>query len=975
MTILGMEYDANLFIKFKDPETYYKGVNGVGINDSENKFHTLQEIADVFMDLKNAYQLDQPVGQIFESVTAVGSKAFYYIHYRSRYKEAVDHLTPFIVDLLKQVVDNEFLVISNVTTYDDDSFGDFVSIAFPGHEEIKTFEVPGPEGLYQHSETDISDYEAICKTFYDKLSEPEKKLLEEYKSDARNLMDPFQFANADKEYKELAKKWDLKKRIDDDKDLVSSMSEEVKNEVKTFVSEKEKKLYELYNRFDNSMKNYQKELELGKQDADRYSKKLIEKVSMGEISPSEGRDLVEKYSTDNIHFSNALRSSTDTVNCLQDITDIIKECDEQYSLFRKKGLDTEYKSYYKNLLGKTSSLQEYFFNVLNENHKEAMRGISIDNKGYRKNNFIEEKDYLQEIRDLAESEKRLKEQEQLKKKQEEKERQRRLKEQEREALRKKVAEGKRKREELSRELDKKLNDLLQEFDQYIENEEFDFVKRDLRNQREIFLQEQRQKIDEYLDTKFSIPVYDLEKDKTEEDILKEEILDYTGLGDVKIKQIADEFDISSQRATQILNELVDKGYVTKRVEMRVAYYSSNYNYRKKSGFDSRELLGYQEDQNFKQEYNSFPNIELLCKNIKEKAIAKEEEEKRANEKAEIAAKEEAKKKKSKIIIALVVVIAITVLATLFGVVIPQNSFNDGLAAMENGDFDKAYEKFSGSNSELSKTYKLIIEDVKREKYDYAYGQLEKIPNASHYEYIKAYVDENCGEYIKKSIAEENYYEAQKLLEYCSNFDDADRYSKYLNAVYGAENKYQAFNDLLQLGDFLDSEEKLTKLCNEILNYHESSIEHAIWYLSNIKSLTDEQQKLLNLCNEMLPYQGTYHMNSEKDRNGYVNISVYNDNYKNYDVSFYVTNNELRCRFGKTKDNSYYDVGRVRKGMDRTTEYIFGSTFEREHNDAVNNYQYCCYSQDDNKNWICVVFGIGKKLLFYRRITLMDFSKL
>jgi len=56
--------------------------------------------------------------------------------------------------------------------------------------------------------------------------------------------------------------------------------------------------------------------------------------------------------------------------------------------------------------------------------------------------------------------------------------------------------------------------------------------------------------------------------------LKAEMLDYiASVGSVVIKDIASKFDISSQKATPLLNALVDEGKLIKAVEKRVAHYS------------------------------------------------------------------------------------------------------------------------------------------------------------------------------------------------------------------------------------------------------------------------------------------------------------------------------------------------------------------------------------------------------------------
>ena len=205
------------------------------------------------------------------------------------------------------------------------------------------------------------------------------------------------------------------------------------------------------------------------------------------------------------------------------------------------------------------------------------------------------------------------------------------KERKKEELRRKASEGKQKRDNLYRELEDKLNKAVDKYDSYIDNEDSIYVKKELIDYKDTYIEEQKQKINEYLDKKFSTPVYDLKEDQLDKEALKEEICDFTAYENVTVKEVADHFRLSTQVVTPLLNELTSEGYVTKRVERRVAYYSINNSYKKKANTNSSKLLGYEENINFKREFGGFPNVDKLYQKIKETVIEKQEEETKQKE--------------------------------------------------------------------------------------------------------------------------------------------------------------------------------------------------------------------------------------------------------------------------------------------------------------------------------------------------------
>lgn len=183
-----MYLDYRCFIKVSDPSILYDVLKKIELEAIDGNIYSLEEISEVFSDINQMMRMAQePIGDIFDTVAADKNIGFCFIHDHRKSFEFFKGLTEYIYEAFTDCIGNKFVIVADVTNYDDDSFGNCIFYYLGDGNSIKMLEINGPDGLAMHEENEISELLHILKDHH--LSEIESKNADKYYIKLADLMD------------------------------------------------------------------------------------------------------------------------------------------------------------------------------------------------------------------------------------------------------------------------------------------------------------------------------------------------------------------------------------------------------------------------------------------------------------------------------------------------------------------------------------------------------------------------------------------------------------------------------------------------------------------------------------------------------------------------------------------------------------------------------------------------------------------
>ncbi len=177
---INESFDMRIYIKFRDKDTWNRCLQTITA-EADGKEYTLLEISEVFKGMNTPdgmMRVFEPVGQIFDVVNADEDGLFCFIHDNAHSLEEMTGTAARIFGTILVLAENGAAVIADITSYDDDSFGNMIRYYLGGGKDgVKECSVNGPEGMRHHDETVIADFNEMLK--YETLTDTQKAYLQD----------------------------------------------------------------------------------------------------------------------------------------------------------------------------------------------------------------------------------------------------------------------------------------------------------------------------------------------------------------------------------------------------------------------------------------------------------------------------------------------------------------------------------------------------------------------------------------------------------------------------------------------------------------------------------------------------------------------------------------------------------------------------------------------------------------------------
>ncbi len=171
-----MSTDYRCFIKFESPEIWRDIMNTLEFEAFDGEVFSLLEISKVFNTSKGMMQINDPIGLIFDTVTAVEKEAFLFIHDKNQSAKYFKSLSEYIFSEVVSKAENKALFIADLTDYSDDMVGDRIFYYCGGENaELCECAVEGPDGL-DHHRIELSNVKEMLK--YEPLSDEQKEYID-----------------------------------------------------------------------------------------------------------------------------------------------------------------------------------------------------------------------------------------------------------------------------------------------------------------------------------------------------------------------------------------------------------------------------------------------------------------------------------------------------------------------------------------------------------------------------------------------------------------------------------------------------------------------------------------------------------------------------------------------------------------------------------------------------------------------------
>ena len=121
-----MQLDYRCYVHFRNTAAFDRALKILTVQTTGGAF-SFQEIAETFRSVNALGQaLNTPLGEVFDVMTAPKNEAFLFIHDHYKSLQTYMSMTEEIFDTLYEEAPSSFLLLADVTNFDDDSLGDVV---------------------------------------------------------------------------------------------------------------------------------------------------------------------------------------------------------------------------------------------------------------------------------------------------------------------------------------------------------------------------------------------------------------------------------------------------------------------------------------------------------------------------------------------------------------------------------------------------------------------------------------------------------------------------------------------------------------------------------------------------------------------------------------------------------------------------------------------------------------------------------
>lgn len=121
-----MQLDYRCYVHFRDTAAFDRALDLLTVRTTAGAF-PFRKLAETFGSMKAMTEaMDTPLGTVFDTVTAPRAEQFLFIHDHYKNLQTYMAMTEEIFDELYEEDPNSFLMIADVTNFDDDSLGDVV---------------------------------------------------------------------------------------------------------------------------------------------------------------------------------------------------------------------------------------------------------------------------------------------------------------------------------------------------------------------------------------------------------------------------------------------------------------------------------------------------------------------------------------------------------------------------------------------------------------------------------------------------------------------------------------------------------------------------------------------------------------------------------------------------------------------------------------------------------------------------------
>jgi hypothetical protein len=152
-------------------------LEAIAMETTNGEEYSLLEISKVFNNPRGMMRMTEPIGMIFDTVTAVEDEAFCFIHDHKKSYDFFVRFTKYLFDEINAVFPEDVVMIADLTDYDTDMMGDHICYYLGGGQsEVKQCIVEGPAGL-EHHNTEISNFSEMLK--FETLSAAQEERLRE----------------------------------------------------------------------------------------------------------------------------------------------------------------------------------------------------------------------------------------------------------------------------------------------------------------------------------------------------------------------------------------------------------------------------------------------------------------------------------------------------------------------------------------------------------------------------------------------------------------------------------------------------------------------------------------------------------------------------------------------------------------------------------------------------------------------------
>lgn len=167
-----MHLDYRFFVKFRNKNLWKKCMECIAMETVSGEEFSLFEISKVFDIPHRMNEMMEPIGMIFDVVTASEDDSFCFIHDHKKTKDYFFRLTNYLFEEIIRIAGEDAIMIADLTDYDTDAFGDYIFYYLGGGKsEIKQCIVDKMD----HHDIELSDFIEMLK--YESLTDNQKGML------------------------------------------------------------------------------------------------------------------------------------------------------------------------------------------------------------------------------------------------------------------------------------------------------------------------------------------------------------------------------------------------------------------------------------------------------------------------------------------------------------------------------------------------------------------------------------------------------------------------------------------------------------------------------------------------------------------------------------------------------------------------------------------------------------------------------